>query len=144
MPRVASLAIAVLAGFTATLGFSACGSGEAADAASTVAAKASSAVAQATETESESSAEPKTTTRETTRTVTQQQVTSVTASKSVKVQIQGGTTRTSTTDAGGSDDSGLPGWAWALLGAGAVGLLVAAFALGRRGKQQPPEPGAPA
>jgi hypothetical protein len=136
------LAIAGLAGFVTVFGFAACGSGEAADAASTVAAKASSAVAQVTS--SESSREPVTTTREATRTITEQQVTSVTASKSVKVQIQGGTTRTTTGSSDSSGDSGLPAWAWVLIGAGAVGLLVAAFALGRRGKQQPPEPGAPA
>jgi hypothetical protein len=118
MPRLAVLALAGLAAF------------------------APSAVAQTTTT-GETSREPIITTLATTRTVTQQQVTSVTASKSVKIEIQGGTTRTSTSDAGSSNDSGIPAWGWVLIGAGAVALVAGAFALGRRGKQQPPEPGAP-
>lgn len=49
------------------------------------------------------------------------------------------TTTTDTTDtngAGGSGggDSGVPGWAWALVGAGIVLLFLLVFALGRRGR----------
>jgi hypothetical protein len=118
MPRLAVLALAGLAAF------------------------APNVVAQTTTSES-TSREPVITTLATTRTVTQQQVTSVTASKSVKIEVQGGTTRTSTSDGGSSGDSGIPAWGWVLIGAGAVALVAGAFALGRRGKQQPPEPGAP-
>jgi hypothetical protein len=114
MPRVAALTIALLAGLTST------------------------AAAGQNTTTSETSREPVITTLATTRTVTQQQVTSVTASKSVKIEIQGGTTRTSTSDASGSDDSGFPTWGWVLVGAGAVALLVGAFALGRHRKEPPP------
>jgi hypothetical protein len=118
MPRLALLAIALLAGLPAA------------------------AVAETTTTSSKTSREPLVTTLATTRTVTQQQVTSVTASKSVKIEIQGGTTRTSTSG-DSSGDSGFPAWGWVLIGAGAVALLAAAFALGRRGKHEPPPPGAP-
>ena len=117
MQRLALLAIAVLAGLPA-------------------------AAALAETTTSETSREPLVSTLATTRTVTQQQVTSVTASKSVKIEIQGGTTRTSTSDAS-SGDSGFPAWGWVLVGAGAVALVAGAFALGRRGKHEPPPPGAP-
>jgi hypothetical protein len=107
-----------------------------------VAVLAPAAAAQTTTTES--SSEPARTTVATTRTVTQQQVTSVSVTHSVKVQVQGPTTRTSSTlaVAGTSDDSGLPGWAWALIALGGAGLVAAAFAAGRH-RKQPPEPGAP-
>jgi hypothetical protein len=119
MARLAALAIALLAGF------------------------APAAVAQTTT--SESSREPVLTTVSTTRTVTQQQVTSISVSRSVKVQVQGPTTRTSSTvaAAGAPDDGGgLPGWAWALIALAGVGLLAAAFAAGRH-RKHPPDPGAP-
>jgi hypothetical protein len=46
-------------------------------------------------------------------------------------------TTTDTTDTGGSgngDDSGIPGWVWAIVGAGIVLVLLLVFALGRRGR----------
>ena len=100
--------------------------------------------AAAQTTTSESSREPVLTTVATTRTVTQQQVTSVSVSHSVKVEVQGPTTRTSGTvaAAGAPDDGGLPGWAWELIALAGAGLLAAAFAAGRH-RNEPPEPGPP-
>ena len=162
----------LLAGVAAAAGLGACGSGSGAQAASSVVGQASAALtaarsatptAQAAATDTGGAADagstvvaqvtttatgtrqPVTTTKttKTTRTVTQQQTTSVTAKQSVNVQVQGGSTTTKAAGSSSGGGGGLPGWAWALIGVGAAGLLIAAFAAGRHRQQPGGPPGAP-
>jgi hypothetical protein len=133
----ASLGLAVLVSLLA-----ACGSGSVAQDAKNAVSTATGAakeqlVAATTTTTTETVTQPAETVTQPTKTVTKPARThTVTRTETTTVHSNTTTVKEPTTTSGNQSSGGIPSWAWALIGAGAVLLVVAIFMIGRsRGAQ---------